>query len=149
LRKVIGQNEDMKKAVVVFSFLAISFLASAETVVVVSRQSSFQQVLTADQVKDIFLGRLSTLPDTNQVVVPVDQPEGAMREDFYRKTTGQSDAQLAAYWARIVFTGKGQRPQVVPNSTALKKLLADNPGAVGYMAKPEVDPSVKVIFSVE
>jgi ABC-type phosphate transport system substrate-binding protein len=128
--------------------LALPLLTHAQTVVVVSSKSS-ATILTAEQTVDIFLGKLSTLPGASSAI-PVDLPEGSpVREDFYRKTTGKSEAQLTAYWSRILFTGKGHRPPEVLDSTAVKKFVANNPNAVGYLRRSDVDASVKIIFSVE
>jgi ABC-type phosphate transport system substrate-binding protein len=145
-------NERLKHVKAVSALLVTLLIAPsgslAETVVVVSSKSSATAFTSSDQVADIFLGKLSTLPGAGQAV-PVDQPEGsAVREEFYSKTTGKSAAQLKAYWSKIIFTGKGQPPKEVADSNGIKKLVADNPNIIGYMNRSEVDASVKVLFSV-
>jgi ABC-type phosphate transport system substrate-binding protein len=120
----------------------------AETVVVVSSKSGATN-LTADQVSEIFLGRLATLPGGGQAV-PVDWPEGApIREEFYTKVMGKTAAQLKAHWAKQIFTGKGQPPKEVADAAGIKKLIAENPNIVGYMGRQDVDASVKVLFSIK
>ena len=99
--------------------------------------------LTHDQVADAYLGR-------SQSFAPVDLPESsAVRTDFYKKLTGKDPSQVKALWSRLTFTGKGQPPKELPDAAAVKKAVAADPKAIGYIEKSAVDPSVKVIFAVE
>ena len=118
--------------------------AWADVVVVVSAHSPVTS-LSKSQLADIFLGRLSRLPD-GRTVVPIDQPEGsAARDEFYSGLMGRSAAQLKAYWSRIIFTGRGQPPRTVANGLAVRKLLAADPTAVGYLEAGLVDDSLRVL----
>lgn len=120
--------------------------ACAEVVAVVSARNTVG-ALSRNQVADIFLGKASRFPDGTQAV-PLDQAEGsASRDAFYLKFAGKTPAQLNAHWSRIVFTGRGQPPREVANGTELKKRLAANPHAIGYLEQDQVDPSVRVIVS--
>ena len=121
-----------------------SGLAAAEVVIVVSSKSPVA-TLTKNQVIDIFLGRSSRFPNGEQAT-PIDQPEASsMREAFYGEFVGKSAAQLKAHWSKIIFTGRGQPPRIVPTSADVKKLLAANPSAIGYIEVSQVDPSVRVV----
>jgi ABC-type phosphate transport system substrate-binding protein len=120
--------------------------AAADVVAVVSSKSSVT-ALTKNQVVDIFLGKTSRFPDGEQAV-PLDQVEGsAARDEFYMKFTGKSAAQIKAHWSKIIFTGRGQPPKEVPNSAEVKKLVVQNPRAVGYIERSSVDGTVRVILS--
>jgi ABC-type phosphate transport system substrate-binding protein len=120
-------------------------LAPAEVAVVVSSKSSAGN-LTAAQVSDIFLGKSSAFPGGG-AAVPIDQSEGSpVRDEFYTKVTGKSAAQVKAYWSKIIFSGKGKPPKDVPDSAAVKKQLADNPNAIGYIDKGSVDGTVKTVL---
>ena len=121
-----------------------SALVMADVVVVVGASSPLQ-TLTRNQVADIFLGKTNRLPGGGQVVV-IDQPEGsATRDEFYSTYTGKSAAQIKAHWSKIIFTGRGQPPQVVSNGAEVKKRIADNPDTIGYIDAREVDASVKAL----
>lgn len=118
--------------------------AHAQAVAVVSAQSHII-TLSKVQIADIFLGYTARFPDGSKAT-PVDQPEGsAVRDEFYLKFTGKSPAQIKAYWAKLIFTGRGEPPRSVPNSSALKKLIASDPHRIGYIDQSEVDDSVKVV----
>jgi ABC-type phosphate transport system substrate-binding protein len=119
--------------------LAASATAQADIVVIVNPAAP---ALTQDQIADIYLGRSNTL-------TPLDQPESApLRADFYKKATGRDTAQVKATWSRLVFTGKGQAPKELPDSAAVKKAVAADPKAIGYIDKSTMDGSVKAALTL-
>lgn len=133
-----------------FFALAIFFLgagaAYADVVVVVGARNSVPS-LNDEQVAQIFLGKVGTFPGAGRAV-PLDLDEGnPARAEFYRKVTGKDAAQLKAYWAKQIFTGRGQPPKAVPSDAEAKKLLADDPGLIGYIEKSSVDSSVRVVYA--
>ncbi|HEY0801890.1 MAG TPA: hypothetical protein VGD54_13675 [Steroidobacteraceae bacterium] len=119
-------------------------VAAADVVTVVSSKSAVI-ALSKRQVADIFLGKSNHFPDGAQAV-PIDQPEASnIREEFYKEVAGKSPAQLKAHWSKIIFTGRGQPPKIVLNSSAVKKLLSENLSAISYIEASEVDSTVKVL----
>jgi len=120
--------------------------ATAEVVAVVSAKNPVT-ALSKNQIVDIFLGKVSRFPDGGQAV-PIDQAEGsAARDEFYTKFSGKSPAQLKAHWSKIIFTGRGQPPREVSNGIEVKKFIARNPDAIGYIESDLVDDSVKVLLT--
>jgi len=114
--------------------------AGARDLVVVVHPSA--TALDKEQVVDIFLGRAPK-------AVPVDQTHTApIRAEFYREVTGRDLAQVRAVWSRVIFTGKARAPKEYPDSAAVKKAVAENPRAVGYIEKSAVDATVKVAYEV-
>lgn len=80
----------------------------------------------------------------------IDLPEGSpMRDHFYKKLTDRDPAQVKAVWARVVFTGKGQAPLMLPDAESIKKAVATDPKAIGYIDKSAVDSTVKVVFTID
>jgi ABC-type phosphate transport system substrate-binding protein len=121
--------------------LALAGGAHAADLVVVGNPSAAP--MTKDQVADVFLGK-------SQSSVPVDQVESSpLRAEFYKKATGRDAAQIKALWSRLVFSGKAQPPKELADSAAVKKAVAADPKAVGYIEKGAVDGSVKVLATVE
>ena len=99
--------------------------------------------LTQEQVADVFLGRA---PRSTPIDLPSDSP---VRAEFYSRATGRDMAQVKAVWSRVIFTGKGLAPKEYADAAAVKRAVAANPRAVGYIEKSAVDSSVKVAFQVE
>lgn len=129
----------MKAALLVAAAAGVT-AANAEVVVVV-HPSNPAASMSADQVADVFLGKSTALS-------PVDQPESsAVRGEFYQKVTGKDAAQVKAIWTRLIFTGKATPPKEVGSSADVKKAVAGDPKAIGYIEKSAVDGSVKVVFT--
>lgn len=128
------------------ALLLLSLCVHADPVVVVSSTGAVD-VLSRDQVADIFMGRVNSFPGGGSIV-PLDQPENsAIREIFYTKVVGRSTAQAKARWSRMAFTGKGIPPRECQDSEEVKKLIAAYPGMIGYIEKSAVDGRVKVVNS--
>lgn len=129
--------------------LAACALAAQAQVAVVVNPKSAAAAMTADQVAGIFLGKISTLP-SGATAAAADQAEGsAVREQFYSKVAGKQAAQVKAAWSRLVFSGKATPPKELGSSAEVKKFVAANPDAIGYIEKSAVDGSVKVVLTVD
>ncbi len=120
-------------------------VARADVVAIVSVKSSIV-ALSRNQVADLFLGKVSRYPN-GETAVPIDQAEGSlMFDEFYEKIAGKSAAQVKAYWSKIIFTGRGKPPTAVANDIEVKKRIAENPNAIGYIDKALLDDSVRALF---
>lgn len=123
------------------SLLLAAFPSQAEIVVVVNPANPASRMFT-EQAAQFFLGK------SNQFT-PVDQgKESAIRRDFYQKATGKTLAQVEAVWAKIEFSGKGSMPKTYNSDAAVKKAIAADPSAIGYIEKSSVDDSVKVLLTL-
>ena len=132
------------KALTTLALTAGISMAHAGAVVVAGASSPLAAASSGDVVK-VFLGKKKALGGVS--VVPVDQSEGAgARTDFYSNVVKKSEAQLKSYWSRLIFTGKGQAPQVVGGDADVKGMVASNPNLLGYIDEGAVDGTVKVIF---
>ncbi len=130
------------------SALGLSGMAQAQVAVIVNPKSA-TATMTADQVSAIFLGKSNTLPG-GAAAQATDLPESAAaREQFYSKVTGKQAAQVKAAWSRLVFSGKATPPKELATAADVKKFVAANPDAIGYIEKSAVDASVKVVLSVD
>jgi ABC-type phosphate transport system substrate-binding protein len=116
----------------------------ADVVAVVSAKSPVT-TLTKSEVADLFLGRSYRFPG-GMPAVPIDQDEGTRaREEFYATFAGKSPAQVKSYWAKIIFTGRGQPPRTVSSDAEVRKILAANPQAIAYIERGAVDSSLRVL----
>ena len=120
--------------------LTTTLHAHAQLVVIANPAA---EALSPNQVADIFLGR-------NKAFTPFNQIESAhIREEFYEKATGRDPGQVKAIWARLVFTGKASMPKELADSAAVKKAVAADPKAIGYVEKSAVESGVKVVLTLE
>ena len=123
------------------SLAMLAVPAHAEVVVVVGAKSPAGN-MTSEQVAQVFLGKSTAM-------TPVDQPESeAIRAEFYKKVAGKDAAQAKALWSKLVFTGKASLPKELAGAEQVKKAVAADPKAIGYIDKGALDASVKAVLSV-
>ncbi len=128
-----------------FIFLATAMLAAgpvqAETVVIVSQKNPATRMFS-EQAAQFFLGK-------STMFTPIDQAEGSpIRAEFYHKVAEKDPAQVKALWSKLVFTGKATPPKEYKTSAEVKKAVAEDPKAIGYIDKSAVDDTVKVILTL-
>jgi ABC-type phosphate transport system substrate-binding protein len=113
----------------------------AEDIVVIVNPAAAP--ISKEQIADLYLGR-------SDAWIAVDQAVGSViYVEFYKKLTGRDSAQIKAIWAQILFTSRGVPPKQLLDSAAVKKAVAANPKAVGYIEKSAIDASVKIALVLE
>lgn len=118
---------------------------AAELVVIVSARSAVE-ALAPDQVAAIFLGQTARFPD-GSLATALDQPIGSSQRDgFYRRVTGKTPALLKVYWSKMIFTGRGQPPRELAGNAAVREAVANDPGAIGYIDREALDPTVRQVL---
>jgi subtilisin family serine protease len=121
--------------------LGLASAANAGDVVVVMAAGATAP--SKDAIANVYLGRSTELK-------PLDLPESSpARQYFYKKATDRDAAQVKAVWSRITFTGQGKPPKELADAAAVKKAVAADPKAIGYILKADVDSTVKVILSLD
>lgn len=136
-------------------FLATAILAcllaarpaagAGDLVVVVNPKSGIER-LSREDVINIFLGRYRRLP-TGIVAEPLDLPAGAAdRALFYERLVGKDQAEINAYWAQLVFSGRTPPPRPTVGAEQVIELVSRRPGAIGYLERDAVDRRVRVVF---
>lgn len=122
---------------------SMSFVASAELVLVV--HPSNDASIDAKTAQRIFLGKENKFSNGKEAI-PINQaPESPVRASFDTETLGRSSTQVAAYWSKLVFTGKGIPPKEVPNDAEVISVIASNQDAIGYVDSSSVTSAVKAI----
>ncbi len=145
-------KKEMSRVLAGVALLTAATLCSADSfadgvVVVVSAKSQVSS-LTPPQISKIFLGKLGNFPGDG-IAVPLDQAEGsAIKKEFYAKVAGKDAAQLNAYWAKIIFAGDGQPPKALSGDAAVKRAVANDPNAIGYIDEGAVDDTVRVLLKL-
>jgi ABC-type phosphate transport system substrate-binding protein len=135
------------KKLLASTLIGASLIASVSAwsgVAVIVNPNNANALSEAD-VTRIFLGKKKAYPDGSEAI-PVDQAEGSpIRSSFVGTVLKKNDQQIKAYWAQLLFTGKGTPPKEVGSGADVKKLIAENPALIGYIDSSEVDASVKVV----
>ena len=121
--------------------------AQAELVVIVNAGVKVEK-LSRDDVINIFMGRYRKLSDGSSVQpldIKGDPPE---RQNFYRKLLDKNLAEINAYWARLIFSGRTTPPAVLDTPREVLERVAHDPSAIGYIERSSLNTQVKVVYSL-
>jgi ABC-type phosphate transport system substrate-binding protein len=118
--------------------------ALAEDVVVIVNRENTNRV-DRDYVIKIYTGALKGWPDGSSVLALDQKAESEVRNSFYSSVIGKSPANMHAIWSQNIFTGKGLPPKVAPTDGDVKRTIAANKNAIGYIRASQVDGSIRVI----
>lgn len=122
--------------------------AAADWVVVVDAGSKVGP-LRAEQLANLWLGKVDELPGAGKVV-PLDQAEtSALFRAFHERVTRKTLIQQNAYWARLSFTGKGEPPRRLADSAEVKRVLKGNAALIGYVERSQLDASLRVVLELD
>lgn len=82
-------------------------------------------------------------------IVPLNRDSGSeARESFVRKVFGAGGRQLAIYWNRQYFQGV-LPPATLASDEAVRRFVAGEPLAIGYVHPSVVDDSVRVVLHLD
>jgi ABC-type phosphate transport system substrate-binding protein len=128
--------------------LLVAFVARAEIVVVVNTNhpvTGFNQ----QELADLYMGRNLYFPD-GSLALRLDQtPKSQIRNGFYRKLVNKSVAEVNAYWAKLLFSGRATPPQTAEDSLAILNAVQNNLYAIGYIDSEDLTDQVKVVARVD
>ena len=122
--------------------------AMAEILVIVNTDNPTTE-LSSRQIVDLYMGRNQSFPN-GESAFPLDlSPDSSLRGQFYRSLTDKSVAQVNAYWARLLFTGRATPPRVMADSPTVMRAVRENRGAIGYIDSADLEQGVKVVGRVD
>jgi ABC-type phosphate transport system substrate-binding protein len=104
--------------------------------------------LTVSEVARIYLRKRRFWKDGERIV-PVNRDSGsAVRKAFVRLVFGASAPQLVVYWNQQYFQGV-LPPATLASDEAVKRFVASEPLAIGYIHPGAVDGTVRVVLELE
>ncbi|TMA32562.1 MAG: phosphate ABC transporter substrate-binding protein [Deltaproteobacteria bacterium] len=104
--------------------------------------------LDIEDVAHIFLRKRRFWEDGAPIVALNREPGTAARAAFSRRVLRADPAQLEEYWNHKYFDGVFP-PTVLSSCTAVKRYVATDRNAIGYIDLSEVDDSVRVVLKLE
>lgn len=124
--------------------LALAAPAAAEDVVVVTHLARAES-LDLDDLAQIYLKRRRYWNDGGRIVPVNREAASPLREAFTRIVFGASARQHGVYWNRQYFLGV-LPPATLASDEAVKRFVASEPLAIGYVGASAVDASVRVVL---
>ena len=111
---------------------------------IVAHESVPVDTITQDQAKDLFMGKTSSL---NGKPVSAIHQKGAVYEEFVKNVLDRSPNQMESYWARLTFTGKGEKLNEVTDDKAVIEFVQSTPNGIGYVDSATDTSGLKVLFT--
>ena len=119
----------------------IAVRAADDIVVIVNKDNT--HAVDRTFVMHVYTGVSKAWPDGSPVF-PLDQDQGGdVRDGFCQEWLGRSQAAVSAIWAQNIFTGKALPPKIVAPDERMKKIVATNRNAIGYIRRSALDDTVK------
>ena len=129
-------------------FMCLSLLIAASgvwaQVVVIANKNVPADSVSADSIKDIYLGNKGSW-NNGQKVVFVTLKSGEANDTFMQKYVSKSSSQFNSYWKKMVFTGKGSFPKAFDSDDEMVKYISVTDGAIGYVSPGTNTNGVKTI----
>ena len=124
-------------------FAAQGAMAEEEVVVITNLENA--NVIDRAYVVKVYTGAVKGWPDGSPIFVLDYGQDSELRKIFYSRFIGKSPAAMRAIWSQNIFTGKAMPPRVTQEDSEMKRIVAGNRNAIGYIRASQIDRTVKVI----
>ena len=124
-------------------FAAQGAMAEEEVVVITNLENA--NVIDRAYVVKVYTGAVKGWPDGSPIFVLDYGQDSELRKIFYSRFIGKSPAAMRAIWSQNILTGKAMPPRVTQEDSEMKRIVAGNRNAIGYIRASQIDRTVKVI----
>ena len=145
---------DRKIKIIVMAALAIGWftartsLGFTDVVIIVNRENPVKTVKKSVLAR--YFLKKTTRWDSGTRVVPIDLTvSNPVRQEFSEGGLQKSPHEVEEYWIAESLTGGKLAPEIVSDPALVKKRVAADAGALGYVDKTQVDETVKVVEIAE
>ncbi|MEW6708750.1 MAG: hypothetical protein AB1403_02920 [Candidatus Riflebacteria bacterium] len=129
----------------VFGVSTLIWAQSQSDVLVIANENLALTSISIKEINSIYLGKKSTLGNGIKVV-PLALNSGNAHEIFLKKFLKKSSSQFSTFWKQAIFTGQGIPPRSFPTEEEMIRVVAETPGAIGYIsADRTLEKGVKAI----
>ena len=122
-------------------------LGAADARLAVIVHPSHPDRLSVTDVARMFLRKRRFWRDGTPIVPLNREPGSEARESFSHQVLGGDSARWASYWNDAYFNGVFP-PAVLSSSAAVKRYVASEAGAIGYVDPADVDDTVRVVLEL-
>ena len=127
-------------------FYLLCNTALAEIVVVVHPENT--ATINERAVRHIYLNKLSRFSNGDRVI-PLSRPKGSdITKVFSQRLLKKKPAQLRAYWAKLIFTGRGKPPKEIKSDQKVIELVSENPEYIGFVSRKVNTDKVRVVIEL-
>lgn len=115
-----------------------------EQLVVIAHRDAKIEVLTKIELIDIYMGRLG-----NKVKALDLENGNELKQEFYRLLINRSEAQVQAYWSKLLFSARAVPPKQMADGQAIIEAVENNQAAIGYIQRKFITNNVRVVYDFE
>src|ERR1700685_608628 len=123
------------------------FRVIAADVKVIANGSVKADMISANEVKSVFLEESTSLRDATHVE-PVLEKDGPVHQAFLHEYLGGTDFDLESYYRALVFSGRGSMPKQLGSDAEVVAYVARTKGAIGYVSAETAVEDVKTLTIV-
>ena len=136
---------NLNKTLTLIALMASAVPALAGDVVVIVNKGNDNAIDKA-LIAKIYVGDAKVWGNGGSIAAYDLPDDNAMRASFDNDIVGKSPASLKSLWTQNVFTGKSVPPKQAGSDDDVKKAVAANKNAIGYIKASSADDSVKVVL---
>ena len=129
------------RIVAALGLLCAALPASADHVLVANTSVDVES-LSLNTTRLLFSMQLPQWPDGSAVRVFVLPDNHPGHRAFSKDLLSLYPRQLRRVWDRQLYSGTGQAPQTVADEEAMRRAVANTPGAIGYLSREKIDDTV-------
>ena len=131
---------------ILFISMPFSTLSRAEVLVIVNEGSSLITV-KYKELKRLYLGKSNRIG--KQVFVRANLPDkSAVKLEFDRLVLNKNSDEIQKYWAKRVFSGKGDPGEAFLTDDAVIQWVGKSTGRIGYVSDNAQLKNIKVVATV-
>lgn len=146
-QRTVSDRRASRYLLTVVVALCTALPAHAGDLRIIANPSVNTDIVSAAEIKAIFLLRDKTLRD-HSLVIPVLLRSGAAQQTFLRQYIGFDEMELRTYYQGLVFTGKAQMPKEFESEDEMVAYVAQCKRCIGYVSGSAKTDGVKVLLVV-
>lgn len=113
--------------------------------IIVGKSSKLEDASFSDLQK-YFKAEKTKAPDDTKIVIVMLEAGRPERDAALKGIYKMNESEYTEFFVSATFTGAVKAaPKALPSPAALKKFIADTPGAIGYIRASDTDDSVKTL----
>ena len=131
-------------------FISLLFsinLYAVDLAVIVSKDSNINNI-SKKELSKIFLAKTKRLPSGDRAI-PVENTNKVYQSKFYKIVSNKNEKQLKKYWAKMIFTGRGQPPKKINSINEVIAFIQNNKNAISYIPFDYVNNDLKIIMEIK
>lgn len=124
--------------------LLFSSVTYADDLVLITQRNSNISI-SSDHLKRLYFGKIASLPNGRKVTAVVYAKDEEQFQRFTKMFLGRTSQQLRAFWAKQLFTGKGNLPIRVNSLEEMLERVSSSDEYIGYIPIELLHESVEVL----